>query len=716
MKQQVDLQRSRELLATPISAVKGVGPKVAEKLARLNIRTVEDALYTLPFRYEDRREIRKIARLREGMQEVFYGEVLAAGETRTSRSRRPLYEVVVGDGSATIALKWFHFRPNWMKAKYQPGTRAIFSGELKRFGATREVHHPDADFLPAEMDIQDWSALDPELYGRILPIYPLTEGLHQKSMRRIMQQTVTHFAPYVCSTLPGPIQAQFQLLPLAQALHQVHFPDHSSDIQHLNDGTDPARRALVFDEFFFLELGLALKRQGIVLKHGIKFSLEHKYTLPLTKMLPFKLTEAQRRVLGEIKQDLLSGQIMNRMVQGDVGSGKTMVALMTALIAIENDYQVAVVAPTEILAEQHYLQFHHWLEQLGLRAALLQGSMPARAKQLVLDQISSGAINLVVGTHAVLQQGVTFRRLGLGIIDEQHRFGVEQRLVLREKGINPHILVMTATPIPRSLALTLYGDLALSVIDQLPPGRMPISTRVIHEEQRDKAWQIVRSELAVGRQAYVVYPLIDESEKSDLLAATQAFEHLSREVFTDYRVGMLHGKMRPDEKEAVMREFKDNRIQLLVSTTVIEVGIDVPNATCIVIEHAERFGLSQLHQLRGRVGRGTAPSCCLLLRSRNCTEDGFKRLSIMAETQDGFRISEEDLKLRGPGDFLGTRQSGLPDFRIASLLRDNRLLELARKAAFQYAANTDLSSAADDPVLQSLIYRWGQKLDLASAG
>jgi ATP-dependent DNA helicase RecG len=716
MMPQVDPQRSRELLATPISTIKGVGPRVAEKLAKLNIRTVEDALYTLPFRYEDRREIRKIAQLREGIQEVFYGEVLAAGETRTSRSRRAIYEVVVGDGSATIALKWFHFRPNWMKTKYKPGTKAIFSGEMKRFGAIREIHHPDTDFLPAEQDVRDWSTLDPENYGRVLSIYPLTEGLHQKSMRRIMQQAVTHFAPYVVSSLPEQVRDHYQLLSLDQALLQVHLPDNSSDILQLNAGTDPARRALVFDEFFFLELGLALKRQGMVLKKGIKFSLEHKFTLPLTRMLPFKLTDAQRRVLGEIKQDLLSGQVMNRMVQGDVGSGKTMVALMTALIAIENDYQVAVVAPTEILAEQHYLQFHYWLEQLGLKATLLQGSMTAKTKKLVLDQISSGVIDLVVGTHAVLQQGVDFRRLGLGIIDEQHRFGVEQRMVLREKGINPHILVMTATPIPRSLALTLFGDLSLSIIDQLPPGRMPISTRIIPDVQRDKAWQLVRSELTSGHQVYIVYPLIEESEKSDLLAATQAFEHLSREVFPDYCVGMLHGKMRSDEKEAVMREFKDNLIQLLVSTTVIEVGIDVPNATCIVIEHAERFGLSQLHQLRGRVGRGSAASNCLLLRSSNCTEDGFKRLAIMAETQDGFRIAEEDLKIRGPGDFLGTRQSGLPDFRIASLLRDNRLLEIAREAAFNFSSSVDLFSSPDDPVMQTLVYRWGQKLDLASAG
>jgi ATP-dependent DNA helicase RecG len=713
MNQRIDFKRSRELLATPISRIKGVGPKILEKLEKLHIHTVEDALYMLPFRYEDRREIRRIAQLREGVQEVFYGEVLAAGEARTARRGRRIYEVVVSDGSATLSLKWFHFRASWMQSRYQVGTRAIFSGELKRFGAQREVHHPDTDFLPADADLKNWSELDPENYGRILPVYSLTDGLHQKSMRRIMQQVVNEFAPYAHSALPEALLRRHNLLPLPLAFQQAHLPGNSSDIQQLNAGDDPARKTLVFDEFFYLELGLALKRQGAVLQEGIKFSLEHKYTLPLSKLLPYKMTAAQRRVLGEIKQDLLSGQPMHRMVQGDVGSGKTLVALMTALIAIENEYQVAIVAPTEVLAEQHYLQFHHWLEELGLKTVLLQGSMSAKVKKAVLEQISRGEVHLVVGTHAVLQQGVEFQRLGLGIIDEQHRFGVEQRLILRQKGSNPHILVMTATPIPRSLALTLFGDLSLSVVDELPPGRTPIKTRVISASQRQRAWDIVRKELAAGHQGYIVYPLVEESEKSDLLAATQAFGQL-QEVFNDYRVGMIHGRMRPEEKEAVMLDFKQQRIQLLVSTTVIEVGIDVPNATCMVIEHAERFGLSQLHQLRGRVGRGAAASTCLLIRSANCSEDGFKRLSVMAETEDGFRIAEEDLKLRGPGDFLGTRQSGLPDFRIASLLRDGRLLEQARQDAFAFiqSPKTDIS----EQVMQVLKLRWGQKLQLASAG
>lgn len=714
MNRPVDFQRRRELLATPISAIKGVGPKVLEKLEKLHIHSVEDALYTLPFRYEDRREISKIARLREGVQEVFYGEVLAAGETRTARRGRRIYEVVVGDGSATISLKWFHYRSGWMQTQYKVGRRAIFSGELKRFGAQREVHHPDADFLSAEVDLEDWADLDPENYGRILPVYPLTEGLHQKSMRRIMQQVVTDYAPYVRSALPESLLRRRQLMPLDEAFRLAHLPNNSCDIRQLNEGRDPARLSLVYDEFFYLELGLALKRQGVVLKKGIKFSLEHKYTLPLTRLLPFKLTGAQRRVLGEIKRDLLSGQPMNRMVQGDVGSGKTLVALMAALIAIENGYQVAVVAPTEILAEQHYLQFHHWLDQLGLIAVLLQGSLPAKVKKAALEKIGTGTVHLVVGTHAVLQQGVEFHRLGLGVIDEQHRFGVEQRLVLRQKGCNPHILVMTATPIPRSLALTLFGDLTLSVVDELPPGRTPVKTRVIPHDQRQRAWDIVRSELEAGHQAYIVYPLIEESEKSDLQAATQAFEELRQKVFSGYALGMLHGKMRPEEKEATMQEFKARRIQLLVSTTVIEVGIDVPNATCMVIEHAERFGLSQLHQLRGRVGRGAAASSCLLIRSAHCSEDGFRRLAVMAETQDGFRIAEEDLRLRGPGDFLGTRQSGLTDFRIANLLRDSRILEQAREDAF--ACANELRDTPSSPVMQTLMHRWGRKLELASAG
>ena len=710
-------QRSRQLLATPLDRIRGVGPRVLEKLSRLGLATVEDALYTLPFRYEDRREMRRIAQLRDGVQEVFCGEILAVGETVTARSRKKLYEVVIGDGTGKVLLKWFHYRQDWMKSRFGVGRRAVFIGEVKRFGPLREVHHPDVEFLEAGRSAEDVFAGDPLSFGRILPVYPLTEGLHQKAARKIWKQVTESFAPQAVSPLPEEIRQRRRLLPLAEALARAHWPENGASLAELEQGRDAARRTLVFDEFFFLELGLALKRRGIVLERGIPFTVSHRYTRPLAAMLPYRLTAAQRRVLGEIKRDLMAPHPMNRLVQGDVGSGKTIVALMAALLAIENDTQVAVVAPTEILAEQHFLQFHRYLEALGLQTVLLSGGMSAKEKRTRLAQVAAGETHLVVGTHAVLQEGVEFHRLGLGIIDEQHRFGVRQRGVLRRKGEHPHILVMTATPIPRTLSLTLFGDLALSVIDELPPGRTPIETRLVHENSRERAYSLIRKELSAGRQAYIVYPLVEESEKSDLRAASEGADYLQAEVFPERRIGLIHGRMRPEEKELVMANFQRGEIDILVSTTVIEVGIDVANATVMMVEHAERFGLAQLHQLRGRVGRGAAKGHCLLVRSLRLSEDAARRLQVMTETSDGFRIAEADLEIRGPGEFLGTRQAGLPDFRVANLLRDGRVLEEAREDAFRLAENPDFLEGSDYAELrQALMDRWGSRLELASIG
>ena len=706
--------RFRQHLSTLVVQLKGVGPRVAEKLAKLDIHTVEDLLYTLPNRYEDRREFRKIAHLRDGFHEVFYGEILACGESMTSRRRRRLFEVVVGDGSGQVALKWFHYRKDWMTKRFTVGRRAVFTGEVKRYGALREIHHPDVEFLAPDQSLADFQSSDPLAFGRILPVYPLTEGLSQYAARKIWKQAVDQFAQFVPSHVPTGFVKQRDLLPLAEALREVHWPANEANIALLEKKQAAGLRSLVYDEFFFLELGLALKRQGVVLAPGIQFDVSHKYTRPLAASLPFRLTNAQRRVLGEIKQDLMSAHPMNRLIQGDVGCGKTIVALMTALVAIENETQVAVAAPTEILAEQHYLQFHRWLEQLGLKATLLRGKMPAAEKRRILEGLKQGDINLVVGTHAVLQEGVEFRKLGLGIIDEQHRFGVRQRAVLRQKGDNPHILVMTATPIPRTLSLTLYGDLALSVIDEMPPGRMPVETRIVSDAQRGKVYQRLRREIEKGHQVYVVYPLVEESEKSDLLAATEGAEQLKNEIFPESGVGLLHGRMNPAEKEEIMTRFKERVIDILVSTTVIEVGIDVPNATVMLVEHAERFGLAQLHQLRGRVGRGSVQSLCILIKSYKCSEDGEKRLEVMRATSDGFRIAEADLEIRGPGEFLGTRQSGLPDFRVANILRDGRTLEEARQDAFAYAESDEFRKS--EAMRQVLMERWGNRLELASIG
>ena len=710
-------KRSTQLLATPLETIRGVGPRVLEKLAKLGLHTVEDALYCLPFRYEDRRQLKKIAQLLPGTDQVFAGEITYAAETVTPRARKKIFEAMVSDGSGLVALKWFRYRGDWMKNQFAVGRKAVFIGEVKRFGALREVHHPDVEFVPDGVDADTALRADPLSFGRILPVYPLTEGLLQKSLRKIMKEVVDRFASLAVSAIPDDIAHRVQLLPLDEAFRQAHWPEADVSLAALEEGRDAARRTLVFDEFFFLELGLALKRRGVVLEEGIPFQVEHRYTRPLAKMLPFQLTAAQRRVLGEIKADLMAPHPMNRLVQGDVGCGKTIVALMAALIAIENDTQVAVVAPTEILAEQHYLQFHRWLEALGLRCALLTGAQSGKEKREILDAVRAGAVHLVVGTHALLQEGVEFRQLGLGIIDEQHRFGVRQRGVLKRKGISPHILVMTATPIPRTLSLTLYGDLALSVIDELPPGRTPVVTKVLTENSRERAYDFIKKEIGQGRQAYIVYPLVKESEKSDLLAASEGAAQLQAEIFPDFKIGLLHGQMKPDEKEAVMDDFKKRRIDILVSTTVIEVGLDVPNATVMLVEHAERFGLAQLHQLRGRVGRGADQSHCLLIRSQRCSEDGLKRLQVMTETNDGFRIAEADLEIRGPGEFLGTRQSGLPDFRVANLLRDGRVLEEARREAFRLAVEEDfMTHPKYEEMRQVLMERWGSRLELASIG
>ncbi len=695
----------------------GVGPRIVPKLQKLGLNTIEDALYHLPVRYEDRRQLKTINQLIDGHQEVFVGSVLASGETVTTRSRRRIYEIIVGDDTGKISLKWFRYRKPWLQKRFPVGQKAIFIGEIKRFAALREIHHPDSELLNSDQDIQQLLQSDPLSFGRILPVYALTEGLTQKQVRKIWNQLVQDYADYAPSFIPEDIQKKYQLMSISAALKQAHWPEDSANLYELEQGSDKARYSLVFDEFFYLELGLALKRAGVQLEEGIAFNFTHKYTVPLNKMLPFKLTDAQRRVLGEIKKDMMAPHPMHRLLQGDVGSGKTLVALMAALIAIENKAQVAVVAPTEILAEQHYQTFSQWMDKLGLQTGLLQGNMPVAAKRDILEQIARGEIDLVVGTHAVLQEGVEFHRLGLGIVDEQHRFGVRQRSLLKHKGANPDMLVMTATPIPRTLSMTLYGDLSVSVIDQLPPGRKPVTTRRFSSVQREKAYQLIRHELQQGRQAYVVYPLVEESEKSDLQAATVAAETFAKDIFPEFNVGLLHGQMKTVDKDAVMNSFRQGKIQLLVSTTVIEVGVDVPNATVMMVEHADRFGLSQLHQLRGRVGRGADKSYCLLIPSEHYSEDAARRLRVMVETEDGFRIAEADLEIRGPGDFLGTRQAGLPDFRIASLLKDIRILESARQEAFAYVQKTNqLSTEEAEPIKNELIRRWGGRLELAAIG
>lgn len=701
----------RKNLDTAVRFVKGAGPKLAEALARKGFATVEELLYLLPNRYEDRRELRPVVKLRPGVVETFHGEVISADAVATRGGRR-FFEAIISDGSGAIPLKWFHYNPAWMKKAWKPGRKGIFTGEVAQYGYQREVHHPDVEWLAEGDDLQGVMARDPFNFGRIVPVYPLTEGVQQKTLRRLLKEVVDGFAGSVATAIPADIAGRHELLTLGRALREVHFPVEEADLKKLNEGKTDAHRTLVFDELFFLELGLALKKQGVTLERGIPFQVTHRYTKELLKLLPFSLTGAQRRVLTEIKSDMMAPHPMHRLVQGDVGSGKTIVALMAALVAVENDYQVAIMAPTEILAEQHYLNIHRWCEALGVKVALLTSGLKGKAKSTALAEVAEGSARIVVGTHAVIQEKVEFKRLGLGIVDEQHRFGVLQRGILKKKGENPDILVMTATPIPRTLAMTVFGDLSLSVIDELPPGRTPIDTKVCFESRRSQVYGIIRDEVKKGRQAYVIYPLVEETEKSDLKAATQMAEHLQRDIFPELRVGLLHGRMKPEEKEAVMRSFKERELDILVATTVIEVGIDIPNATVMVIEHAERFGLSQLHQLRGRVGRGSGKSRCLLLTPGKLSEDGEKRLRVMEATGDGFRIAEADLEIRGPGDFLGTRQAGLPDFRVADILRDGRILEEARGEAFALLER-DARLECHPMLKEELVKRWGGRLELA---
>ncbi len=699
-----------------IEQLVGVGPKLQQLLQKLGLRTVEDALYHLPLRYEDRRQLRKISALRPGHHEVFCGRVLVAGEKHTSRSRRRIYEIIVGDETGRISLKWFHFRKNWLQKRFPVGQQAVFVGEIRSFAQGREVHHPDAELLPDGADPTEFLRQDPLKFGRILPVYHLTEGLTQYRIRKIWFDLVNKYAGLTPAILPSYLREKYNYPDLSTAFKTCHWPEREASLAQIEQGTDPARLSIIYDEFFFLELGLALKRQGIKLAAGISFKVEHLYTKPLNRMLPFQLTAAQRRVLGEIKHDMMAPVPMHRLIQGDVGSGKTIVALMAALVAIENQTQVAIVAPTEILAEQHFSTFRQWLEKLGLRCELLRSGLPASEKRQILADLSSGMVHLLVGTHAVLQEGVEFKQLGLGIVDEQHRFGVRQRAVLKQKGTSPDILVMTATPIPRTLSMTLYGDLSLSVIDELPPGRKPVKTVHYNNRQRQKAYQLLRQQLGAGYQGYIVYPLVEETEKSDLQAASAAVESLRAE-FGQFRIGLLHGRLKQVEKDQVMQEFRSQELDLLVATTVIEVGVDVPNASMMIVEHADRFGLAQLHQLRGRVGRGAAESCCCLISSDHYSDEARRRLEVMVATNDGFMIAEADLEIRGPGELMGTRQAGLPDFRVASLLRDARILEQAREDAFAYAQQHQfLNDEESREIKAELMRRWGGRLDLATTG
>ena len=701
------------VLTQSIQFLKGVGPARAQLLQRLGIETIGDALALLPRRYDDRTNLKQIRNLKVGTQETFEGTILVSGSSRTGRGRR-LYEMIVGDATGTIRCLWFQFHEAYMRQRYGTGQRVIVTGEVRinpYSGQRKEVHHPDLELIEAD-------EREPLHTGRLVPVYPTTEGLHQKTLRTVLKRIVDAYADLVEDCLPSALRARLHLMGASQALQEVHFPSADADLDALNHGSSAAHRRLVFEELFLLELGLALRQRDTTMEERrVAYRGTGALADQLRAQLPFKLTTAQEHVLAEITANMRGLHPMNRLLQGDVGSGKTIVALLAMLLAIESGFQAAIMVPTEILAEQHSLTMHRLVEPFGVRVVLLTSAIKGSRRRELLATITAGDVDLVIGTHALIQEGLEFKALGLAVIDEQHRFGVLQRATLKRKGYSPDVLVMTATPIPRTLAMTVYGDLEVSIIDELPPGRLPVITKLCYESRRDESYELMRQVLRQGQQVYVVYPVIEESEKTDLRAATAMAEQLQREVFQEFQVGLLHGRLKSNEKEQIMRAFSSGNLQVLVSTTVIEVGVDVPNASLMLVEHAERFGLAQMHQLRGRVGRSHHQAYCLLMADFPMSEEAKQRLQALTEHHDGFMIAERDLEIRGPGEFLGTRQSGLPELRVAHLIRDQRILAEARREAFALVAeDPHLSHPEHKGLSQALMHRWHQKFELMHVG
>ncbi len=667
-------------LGDALQYIKGVGPKRALLLEKLGLKCIEDCLFFLPFRYEDRTLVKKIADLTPGERVTFTGEIEST-ETQHIGRRKKILAIHIKDETGTISAKWFRFRELYMTEKYPIGSQVILSGkpETSRYqGGGLEVIHPDIEVISLKENET------PEI-GKLIPIYHSTDGLHLKTLRAIINRVVETHALLVQEILPDAILRRHKFPSRNAALHQVHQPTNDLLAKDLDHFRTPAQKRLIFEEFFLIQVGLAFKRQHIpkTVGPGRAFKTRGPLIGKFMKLLKFELTQAQKRILGEIMDDLEQDKPMNRLIQGDVGSGKTVAALICLLTAVENKTQCAFMVPTEILAEQHFLNIEPYCRQLGISIELVTSALSAKEKKIIQKRIQEGDIQIVIGTHALIQKNIEFKNLGLAVIDEQHRFGVLQREAIGKKGGHPHILVMTATPIPRSLALTLYGEMDVSFLDEFPPGRQPIVTHIFYEPKRDQAYAILRGETDKGRQAFVVCPLIEESETLDLKTAIEVQEYLQNQLFPDLTIRLIHGKMKKEERQLIMAEFLAQKIDVLVATTVIEVGIDVANATLMIIEHAERFGLSQLHQLRGRVGRGQHASQCLLIAYPSLSEDGKARLEAIQKSNDGFVIAEQDLKIRGPGDFMGTRQSGMPILRVANLVRDIKILESARKEAFK---------------------------------
>ena len=812
------MEKGKDKLNDPVEVIKGVGPKIAGIFKKRGIETVEDLLYYLPFRYEDRRDVCSINEVKEGEKASVLGTVTAYKSLFFRHSRKKAFEVIIEDGTGTLSIKWFQWNKYYLKNICKKGNLLLLSGEVKRFGAQLQMIHPDVTMIDHEDEVKN--------YKTVMPVYSEIEGIKQGVLRNIIKEAFEQYGGHIESIVPESIENSHGLIPLCEAFRGLHFPDEKENCSRFKvqssrfrdqktevcGSTLSAIRStlidrLIFEEYFLFQSALLMKKQEIKQGKGIRFKTDGHFYRRFKDGLPFELTDAQDRVVREIEHDMGLDEPMNRLLQGDVGCGKTVCAVLASCIAIDNGYQVAFMAPTEILAEQHYLSVHRFFDGLGVSVAFLRGNM-GKDRKGILEHIRDGKTSVIVGTHALIQKDVMFRRLGLVIIDEQHRFGVMQRKILKQgsggeggvqgvegprsqggenrvqgvegprvqgeeesetaywndissefgvrsseekayrndissefgvrssefggksvsakeipdgfklKTLNlklktvftPDTLVMTATPIPRTLSMVIYGDLDVSVIDELPKGRQKILTKVFLEQHKPAVYRMMEEELKNGKQIFIVYPLVEESDKSELLNAKDMAVHFRKTVFPSRKIGLLHGRMKPEEKEKIMGKFKNNEIDILVCTTVIEVGIDVPNATMIVIEHAERFGLSQLHQLRGRVGRGIHASRCILITSTKRTDVATKRLKVMESTSDGFKIAEEDMKMRGPGEMLGSKQAGVPDFRVGDVMRDINIMIYSREIAdeaMKYMTVHELSR-----IKEKSVERWKNRIHL----
>ncbi len=699
-------------LSSPVQFIKGVGPKKAELFAKLGVHTVEDLLYHFPTRYEDRSTIKTISQIEVGETAVVEASVQSVAAIPRRKGRR-VFEVIFQDDTGILRASWFAFSEKALRARFVVGSGWVVSGKVSfnNYRRSKTMIHPDT-----EPKVDDAEGPDSIHFGRIAPVYPLTEGLSQKSVRAAIH-TALDQAGHMVDIVPEYLNQRLELPALAESVKQTHWPPEDADLGRFANFQAPEQKKLIFNEFFLLQTGLALKRnqnhkQEIA---GTAMQIDKRLSAKIRSYLPFELTGAQTKVLNEIAKDLRSDSPMNRLLQGDVGAGKTAVALCCALIAVANKKQAAIMAPTEILAGQHYKNITNLLGATKINIELLTAG--SAGKKAVYEKIERGDTHIAIGTHALIQENVTFHDLGLVVVDEQHRFGVLQRAELIKKGLSPHTLIMTATPIPRTLAMTLYGDLDVSVIDELPPGRPPLETKIYTPQTRAAAINIVRQQIAKGKQAYIVYPLVEESEKLELKAAVTMFEQFRQDEFEGLRLGLTHGRMKSAEKEQVMDQFMRGDIDILVSTTVIEVGIDQPNATVMMIEHAERFGLSQLHQLRGRVGRGVDKSHCLLMAECKPGSPSWERLNVLEKSRDGFKIAEADLTMRGAGDFFGARQSGMPEFKVGNILRDYQILAEARNAAFDLVqGDPKLEKPEHRNLHAALTEKWKEKFELGEIG